>query len=209
MALEDPAPRRRYSPEKRRALILDAAAELVGREGVSGLTAERIARHAGISKSLIYNYFPNITLLLQQLFERELRRLRRRQLEAAEQAESFEGLVRAVTHVYLEYIEQRGLIIERLQSEPSVAAIHDPTEYGRAAAVDYLARIVMRQFDLNEDMARAATDISLGLPATAGAYLLHHGMDRQQLEDITVTMILGSFAAIKAAETARRPLARP
>lgn len=209
MALDDPAPRRRYSPEKRRALILDAAAELVGREGVSGLTAERIARHAGISKSLIYNYFPNITLLLQQLFERELRRLRRRQLEAAEQAESFEGLVRAVTHVYLEYIEQRGLIIERLQSEPSVAAIHDPTEYGRAAAVDYLARIVMRQFDLNEDMARAATDISLGLPATAGAYLLHPGMDRQQLEDITVTMILGSFAAIKAAETARRPLARP
>jgi TetR/AcrR family transcriptional regulator, fatty acid biosynthesis regulator len=209
MALEDPSPRRRYSPEKRRALILDAAADLVGREGVSGLNAERIARHAGISKSLIYNYFPNITLLLQQLFERELRRLRRRQLEAAEQAESFEGLVRAVTHVYLEYIDERGLIIERLQSEPSVAAVHDPTEYGRAAAVDYLARIVMRQFDLAEDMARAATDISLGLPAAAGAYLLHHDMDRQQLEDITVTMILGSFAAIKAAETARRPLARP
>ena len=38
-------------------------------------------------------------------------------------AETFEALVRGVTHVYLCYIEDRGLLIERLQAEPSVSVL--------------------------------------------------------------------------------------
>ncbi len=208
VALKKPAsPRRRFTPEKRQELILDHTAEIVAREGVAALSMDRIGREAGISKSLVYNYFPNLTGLLQTLLQRELRRLRRLQAEAAESATTFEALVRGVTHVYLCYIEDRGLIIERLQAEPSVSAIHDPTEYGREAAVDYLAGIVTRNFDLPPDIARAATDISFGLPASAGAYLIHHGMDRQALEDLTVTMILGTFTQLTSDyRTKRQPL---
>ena len=92
------------------------------------LTMETLGRKAGISKSLVYNYFSNTREVLSELLERELRRQRRAQSRAAENAETFEGLVRAVTHEYLKYIDERGLIIERLQSEPSVSPIHDPTE---------------------------------------------------------------------------------
>lgn len=194
----------RLAPQERQSLILDHTAEIVARDGVSTLSMDSISRQAGISKSLVYNYFPNVTDLLRQLLQREWRRLRRLQAEAAEKAETFEGLVRAVTHVYLKYIDERGLLIERLQAEPSVSAIHDPTEFGRDSAVDYLADIVADHFGLPTDIAKAATDISFGLPAAAGAYLLQRKMSRKELEDLTVTMILGTLNELKRDYTTRR-----
>lgn len=193
--------RTRLDPTERRRLILDYAAEMVGREGVAAITMDSIAQAAGVSKSLVYNYFANLNVLLSELLERELKMLRREQNKAAQSATTFEGLVRAITHAYIKYIDERGLIIDRLQAEPSLSAIHDPTEYGRDAAVDYLADIIGRHLDLPPDIAQAGVDISFGLPASAGIYLLRdknrHAMNWQQVEDITVTMIIGAIMAIK------------
>lgn len=204
-----PSERRRYSPEKRKALILDHTAEMVAREGVAQLSVERISKAAGISKSLVYAYFPNLTELLRALYQREMRRLHRAQAAAAEAAGTFEELVRSITHAYLSYIDARGLLIERLQAEPSVSEMHDPTDFGREAAVDYLTDIVMRHFELPRDIARAATDISFGLPATAGSYLYRHELDLKTLEDLTVAMIIGSIVNLKSEFVLRRqPLRR-
>jgi hypothetical protein len=105
--------------------------------------------------------------------------------------------VRGVTHEYLDYIDRRGLIIERLQAEPSVSEAQDPTQYDRNSSVDYLAPIVAKQFNMPIELARAATDISFGLPASAGEYLLRTRMDLQELEDLTVSMIIGSIAMVR------------
>lgn len=209
MASAAPKERRRYSPEKRRELILDHTADIVAREGVATLTIEQIGREAGISKSLVYAYFPNLTELLRELYKREVRRLRKLQAQAAADAQTFEDLVRSVTHIYLTYFDERGLIIERLQAEPSVSEMHDPTEYGREAAVEYLTDIVIAHFDLPREIARAATDISFGLPASAGSYLHRQTIDLKTLEDITVSMIIGTFMNLKSEYIARRqPLRR-
>ena len=209
MANAAPKERRRYSPEKRRELILDHTAEIVARDGVATLSIEQIGREAGISKSLVYAYFPNLTELLRDLFKREMKRLRKLQAGAAANAVTFEELVRSVTHEYLKYFDERGLIIERLQAEPSVSEMHDPTEYGRDAAVEYLTDIIVAHFDLPRDIARAATDISFGLPASAGSYLHRHDLDLQTLEDITVTMILGAVTSLKTEYVGKhKPLMR-
>lgn len=208
-----PAKRRRFSPEKRKSLILDHTAEIVARDGVAVLSMERIGKAAGISKSLVYTYFENLTELLRELLQRELKRLRRLQTQEAETAETFEALVRGVTHQYLKYIEDRGLIIERLQAEPSVSDGHDPTDYSRSDAVEYVGKIVAENFNLPIDIAYAVTDISFGLPANAGAYFLHGNMSRQEIEDITVTMILGSMDALRSEYgkpgTCEKPTVRP
>lgn len=204
MATQLKTARRRLNPDTRRALILDEAARIVAREGVADLSIELISRQCGISKSLVYNYFPNLTILLQMLLERELRHLRRLQFEAVERAETLEMLVRSVTHVYLRYISERGLIIERLQNEPSVSHIHDPTGYGRDAAVDYLASIIGPHLALPNEVIRAATDISFGLPAFAGSYLLRHDTPLELVEDLTVTMIMGSLMQLQSDYAARR-----
>lgn len=197
MVSATPRLRRRYSPEKRRELILDQTADIVARDGVATLSIERIGREAGISKSLVYAYFPNLTELLRALYQREMKQLRRRQSDAAVHAESIEQLVRSVTHAYLSYIEERGLIIERLQAEPSVSANHDPTAFDRDVAVDYLTDMVLRFYKLPRPIARAATDISFGLPAAAGSYLHRHNLEPKTLEDLTVAMIVGTFSDLE------------
>jgi AcrR family transcriptional regulator len=204
-----PRERRRLSPETRRALILDHTADIVAREGVAQLSVERIGKEAGISKSLVYAYFPNLTELLRELYQREMKQFRRLQAAAADKASTFEQLVRSITHVYLSYMHERGLLIERLQAEPSVSEAHDPTEYSRDRAVDYLTEIVIRHFDLPREIARAATDISFGLPASAGAYLHRNNIDLKTLEDLTVTMIIGSVVHLKDEYSVRRQPLRP
>jgi AcrR family transcriptional regulator len=204
MATASTSPRIRLSPLKRRSLILDHTADIIARDGVAQISIEQIGREAGISKSLVYAYFPNLTEVLRALYQREMRRLRRLQNTAATDAVTFEDLVRSVTHEYLNYYHERGMIIDRLQHEPSVTAMHDPTDFNRDIAVDYLTRIVIDHFDLPPEIARAATDISFGLPASAGSYLLRNKIDLKTIEDLTVTMIIGTITAIKTDYVSRK-----
>ncbi len=201
--------RQRFSPEKRRSLILDFTAEIVAREGVAQLSMERIGKEAGVSKSLVYNYFDNLTELLRELLEREHKELRRLQFAAAENATTLEEIVQNVTHEYLKYISNRGLIIERLLAEPSVSNLHDPTEYSREGAVNYLAEILANHLDMPFDVAAMMTDISFGIPASAGEYLLRKNADLEQVEKLTVSMILGALVMARNDHFTRSKISRP
>ncbi len=178
-------------------MILDHAATVIAEEGVSAINMERLGREVGVSKSLIYAYYPSQQALLKALLMREYKHLRGLQSEAAASAETLEQLVRRVTNAYLSYIEKRGLILDRLAAEPQLADAGDPTEYSRASAVNYLAEMIADALEIERELAVPVIDISFGLPAAAGHYLTRHDISRQTIEDITVTMILGSIAAIK------------
>ena len=102
-----------------------------------------------------------------------------------------------MTREYLLHIEERGILIYRLQSEPSVSEGGGVTYYSREASVRYLAEISHRVFEIPMEIALAATDISFGLPDAAGVYLDQKKADRQTIEDITVAMIIGSIKALK------------
>ena len=52
-------PRRRMPREQRRATLIDAAREEVLARGYGELTMERVARRAGVSKTLVYDHFAN------------------------------------------------------------------------------------------------------------------------------------------------------
>jgi AcrR family transcriptional regulator len=170
---------------------------------------ERLGKEAGVSKSLVYAYYPSMKDLLQTLLKREYKRLRVLQNSAAQSAETFEQLVRRVTTTYLTYMEDRGLILERLAAEPSLEDHGDPTEYSRESAVQYLAEVVRDNFGIDLSVALPAVDISFGMPAAAGHYLIRNNANRQTIEDITVAMIIGSVEALKQKyETALKPLVR-
>ncbi len=58
------APGRRLTPQRRRAQLLDAAAELAAGRDLATLSVEEIAAHAGVSEGLLYHYFPTKQALL-------------------------------------------------------------------------------------------------------------------------------------------------
>ena len=55
--------------ESRRKQIMDAALELFASEGYSHCSISQLARHAGISKGLMYNYFESKEALLIAIIE--------------------------------------------------------------------------------------------------------------------------------------------
>ena len=55
--------------ESRREQIMNAALELFAREGYANCSIARLARHAGISKGLMYNYFESKEALLASIIE--------------------------------------------------------------------------------------------------------------------------------------------
>ena len=59
-------------------------------------------------------------------------------------------------------------------------------------------------------IALPVVDISYGLPAAAGHYITSHNISLQEIEDITVIMILASLEAVVSKhKTSLRPLRRP
>jgi AcrR family transcriptional regulator len=187
----------RLSPELREQEILKYAAKVVSQEGVFALSIEQIGKALNISKSTVYSYFPSITDLLQELLRREMTSLRLAQQKAIHEAKTIEQLVRGVTRAYLDYIDEKGLLISRLQADPSLSCVGGPTEFGRESAVKFLAETIGEVFSIPMSVAVLATDISFGLPEAAGQCLNRKVADKQTIEDMTVAMMLSCIGAIK------------
>ncbi|MDZ4318885.1 MAG: TetR/AcrR family transcriptional regulator [Phenylobacterium sp.] len=52
-------------------IILEAAAQLLERDGLDGFTTNAVAERAGVSIGAVYRYFPNKRVLMHALAERE------------------------------------------------------------------------------------------------------------------------------------------
>lgn len=157
---------------------------------------ERIAREAGVSKALVYNYFSSQTMLLRALLKRDLERVQQEQMHAAMSAKTFPDLVRNTTHIALVEIERRGAFLRRLLSEPSLAdAVGTVRTHEHDANVRYLAKRISREFGVSMADALALTEIGLGLTIAAGDYLQKSGAPRVEVEEMTIAMIIGAVKA--------------
>jgi AcrR family transcriptional regulator len=63
--------------EEKRTLIMDTALEHFAREGYHFTTINHIAKHAGISKGLMYNYFESKEVLLAEIIRRSVNEIYR------------------------------------------------------------------------------------------------------------------------------------
>lgn len=204
------AKRRRLDPQVRRDLILDEAAATIIAEGLSAVSMEGLGRAAGVSKALIYNYFPSRSVLLSELLIREYRVFQRGGLAAAEQATDFEALVRVTTRAYLTHVATRGVLIQRLLNEPTVAqAIRGTEGEERQLTVRYFARAMTREFAVDEKLAATATDLLMGLTGAAGDYLFRSEGDIAEIEDMVVAMIMAAVRDLAARPADRAPRAAP
>lgn len=192
-------PRRtRLAPEERSQLILDAAAQIVVNEGVSAVNMDRLGRDAGISKALVYNYYPNRSELLRALLLREVRLYQAQQLSAAESAPDVESLIRITTRAYLDHIAKKGVLIERLMSEPSIAqGMGEMERQGRARTVEYFAIKLKEGLSMPIELARMLTELGMGLTGAGGAYLDRTGCNIDLLEDMIVSMLMANISAVE------------
>lgn len=190
-------PRRRLPPELRRELILDETARLVISGGVSAVSMERLGRDAGISKALVYNYFPNRTDLLSELLKREVKQFQHEGRAAVEASTSFEDMVRRTSRAYLQHVKDRGLLIQRLLHEPSVAAsVRDIDKRERTVTTRFLAKEIRESYDIPADIALIATELLMGVTGAAGEVLARGDEDVERLEQFVMTIVFAALPKI-------------
>ena len=197
--------RTRLAPEERSQLILDVAAQIVTSEGVSAVSMDRLGRDAGISKALVYNYYSNRNDLLRALLLREVRIYNNQQRIAAEQARDIDALIRVTTRTYLDHIADKGVLIERLMNEPTIAeAMGEIERAGREQTVEYLAARINEGQVMPKHVALMTVELGLGLTGAGGAYLDRSGCNIDLLEDTLVTMIKANITAVQSSFTTWR-----
>ena len=189
--------RTRLSPEARRDQILDETARLILVEGLSAMSMERLARDVGISKGLVYNYFPSREALLTALLRREQAELRDRGMATAMQARSYADLIRQTTRLYLEQSRDRGALINALLSDPSVAGLmeHD-NRAERDRTFRFFVRATRREFDLPLPLAIAAVDMVAGVTDQAGKLVAEGQIDVDPATEMCVELITGGLARL-------------
>lgn len=194
MTLAQPRKRTRKAPEARKAEILDTAARIVLDEGISAVSMERLGREGGISKALVYNYFPSRDHLLAALLEREQAELRERGLGGAQQAGDFPDLIRRTTRPYLEQVRSRGALIAALLADPSVSRLmEDENRIARERTRRYFIRQAMKAYGLPEARAAAAVDLLWAVTDEAGRQLARGALTIDEAEDLCVTLISGAL----------------
>lgn len=187
--------RTRLSPEARREQILDEAARLTLEAGLYAVSMERLARDVGISKGLVYNYFPTRDALLAALLHREQTELRDRGMATALQAASYAELIRQTTRLYLEQTRDRGALITALLSDPSVARLMEAdSRVDRERTVRFFVRATRREFDLSLEMAIAAVGMLMAVTEQAGRLVAQGQADVDAATEMCVELITGGLA---------------
>lgn len=197
MTTATPRKRTRLTPSARRDQILDEAARLLLEEGLYAVNMERLARDVGISKGLVYNYFPTRDALLTALLSREQAELRDRGMARALQAESYADLIRQTTGLYLEQTRDRGALIAALLSDPSVAKLMEAENRAdRDRTARFFVRATRRAYDLPLPLAILVVEMLWAVTDRAGKLVAEKQLDVEAATELCVELITGGLAGL-------------
>ncbi|HYV16086.1 MAG TPA: TetR/AcrR family transcriptional regulator [Conexibacter sp.] len=127
----------RMHVDERRAQLLELAADLFARHAFAELSMARIAHEAGISKALLYHYFPSKQVLFVATLQEaaEQLRLRTEPQPGVPPAEALAGSLEA----FLTWIEEHDVAYRKLMesagSVPEVGALIDEVRSRTSARI--------------------------------------------------------------------------
>lgn len=186
-------------PEMRRRQFLDATGRVFLREGLAGVTMIAVAKEAGLSRRLLYDFFPDLRTLLRDYF---LDALSRRLtlvvgdggLERSQSETPVDGL-RTVMRAVLAFDEEQRMILELLRGRSQSAEL--------ALVADVVRRNMIERWrsypqlaELPEDrvvvVATMMLSVVLDLSSAVGSGAIHS----TEAEEIAVTLGTAAVASL-------------
>jgi AcrR family transcriptional regulator len=188
--VSEPAYTRLENDERRRQL-LDLGAELFTRHAYDEISMAQIAREAGISKALLYHYFPSKQDYFVATLATGADELRRR-VEPDLDLPPAEALTAAVD-AYLGWIEQNAEAYEKLmQSAATVPDVRELVEGFRGATVDR----ILAGIGATEPAARTAVRGWLWfMDGACLDWIAHRDFERPQLLGLLLGTLFGALMA--------------
>jgi AcrR family transcriptional regulator len=159
MAKQAPKPARRRAKQERAhetlAVVLEAAAQVLQREGYARATTNRIAQVAGVSVGTIYQYFPDKDAIFDALIQREMRGLLATlQKVAPDPRASLTDVLRGVLRALVAARPDAPLLYRSLEGVPNALFRRRVTEargstvaWVRALLAAYQKHLVVRDLD--------------------------------------------------------------
>jgi AcrR family transcriptional regulator len=184
---------RRMDVDERRAQLLEKGAELFTSHTYDELSMNRIATEVGISKALLYHYFPSKQAFFEETLSAWAERLRVR-TDPDPDLSPLEQLTSSLD-AFLAMVEENSVAYRNLmQSATAVPAIRDLVEEVRRATAE---RILAGLFPGGAP-PKARTAVSGWLWFMDGAcldWIEHRDLAREELRDLLLGVLMGSLIA--------------
>jgi AcrR family transcriptional regulator len=187
---------RRLQAEDRRRQLLERGAELFARYSYDELSMREIAREVGISKPLLYHYFPSKRAFFQATLAQAAGTLRAR--TEPDPALSPLDQLRGSLEAFLELVDENALAYRKLmQSFSSVPEVGEVVDEVRTRTA---ARILEGLYpDGAPPKARAAAHGWLWfMDGACLDWIEHRDLSRSELCDLLLGTLLGALSAADA-----------
>jgi AcrR family transcriptional regulator len=187
---------RRMGVDERRAQLLERGAELFTSRPYDELSMKEIAAAVGISKALLYHYFPSKQAFFEETLSAWAERLRER-TEPNPELPPVEQLTASLDG-FLSLVEENSVAYRNLmQSATAVAAIRNLVEEVRRAT----AQRILDGLYPDGPPAKARIAVSGWLWFMDGAcldWIEHRDVERGELRDLLLGVLMGSLVAANA-----------
>lgn len=194
--------RTRLSPEARKNQLLDVSKAMIVEGGLQDFSMEALARTAGVSSPLVYNYFESRLDTLQCLLAREYAMYAKRLAQEVAEAETFEAVVRLNIESNFDHYAP-GNIIPVLASQPEIAvAIRDEADKNGRNVARYLVRATADTYSLAPRQAELLVQMSSGASIAAAEYASKGRMARARAIDSALAYILAGLEQASRAHDA-------
>jgi len=187
---------RRLQAEDRRRQLLERGAELFARYSYDELSMRKIAREAGISKPLLYHYFPSKREFFQATLAQAAEELRAR-TEPDPNLPPLDQLRKSL-EAFLKLIDENDLAYRKLmQSVSSVPEVQEIVDEVRTRTA---ARILEGLYsDSVPPKARAAVHGWLWfMDGACLNWIEHRDLSRGELRDLLLGTLFGALTAADA-----------
>ena len=188
--------RTRLSPEARKNQLLATAKQMIVDNGLQSFTMEALARSAGVSSPLVYNYFASRQAVLRALLEQEYQVYTRKLTGEVQAAQNFEEVVRTFIISNFDHYAP-GNILPILLSQPEIADAVQASQnkYGRQTA-SFLVQNTAKTYKLTKPQAELLVRMSSGASIAAAEYSAHSNVDREKTIDTVLSYILAGLGRI-------------
>lgn len=197
--------RTRFSAEARREQLVQAAADLIAKDGLSAASMKSVARQVGISEAQAHNHFPRRRDLLLALARRELHAMESHRRAELSRGHDRYTRVTLSTVTYLREVAERGALIQMLLSSGEVReGLRAERQVVRGWDTNRVSQDLTSHYGIPADLARAHTIVLTSLSLRAGRLLAAKKLSLDAAERLTIALITaGNREIVRAYQPAR------
>ena len=189
----------RLEVDERRRQLLEAGTELFTSHSYGELSMAQIARHAGISKALLYHYFPSKRDFFVATLERAAEELRAR-TEPDPSRSPFEQLSASLDG-YLGLIEENPASYEKLmESATTVPEVSELIDSVREATAQRILQGLVPEGDPPPTVRAAVRAWFWFMDGACLDWVRHGDIERAQLHGLLLGTLLGALTAAGASD---------